>query len=298
MLDQFIKKNDYKCWCGSVQGNVVCKQLHLGRKFVVMECWDCHTYRIIPKAIQSKEDCINLYNTKLVSNCISKLPISQQQDIAFQTIKRIENVGIKIDDTMYVLDVGCSDGFKINVIQNKYHCSAVGIDVNKKAIIEAQHNYPLVKFYSGLISEVNLEKNSFDVVIASAIIEHVDEPVKFLGALNQYLKPNGILYILTPNSGSILFSLIRGLWRELLALGEHVFLFDYNSLKRCSAEAGFEIVTCYSDYDDTILNFSATDIKSSLLSVFIKPLKWLCKIILSTYNGDILNAKLKVIRKT
>ena len=47
-----------------------------------------------------------------------------------------------------------------------------------------------------------------DFVVTFQVIEHVEDPVKFLQVIYQLLKPGGKLLIATPNSNDIMLKLL------------------------------------------------------------------------------------------
>lgn len=80
-----------------------------------------------------------------------------------------------------ILDLGCGDMWLTNFLKNKdYNC--VGFDLEKPADIV------------GDVKKYKFKKDSFDVVIALEMIEHVD---CFL-EIKKMLKPKGILILSTP----------------------------------------------------------------------------------------------------
>lgn len=73
----------------------------------------------------------------------------------------------------------------------------IGIDLSKERIKRLEYSCPFVK---GLVSDVcnlaQIEDNSFDLVISSQVIEHVDD-TKILSNIYRIIKPRGYLYIST-----------------------------------------------------------------------------------------------------
>ena len=81
-----------------------------------------------------------------------------------------------------VLDVGCGN----NKIEG-----AVGLDISKDT-------------QADIICDLNkcpypIDDNEFDKVYAKHIIEHVDDPIKFLNEIYRIIKPNGTCFIETPH---------------------------------------------------------------------------------------------------
>ncbi|MGB2706119.1 MAG: methyltransferase domain-containing protein [Candidatus Omnitrophota bacterium] len=81
-----------------------------------------------------------------------------------------------------VLDIGCGN----NKIKG-----AIGLDVNKDTqadIIWDLNKYPYP-----------IEKDEIDKIYAKHIIEHVDDPIKFLNEIYRIIKPGRTCFIETPH---------------------------------------------------------------------------------------------------
>jgi ubiquinone biosynthesis O-methyltransferase len=59
---------------------------------------------------------------------------------------------------------------------------------------------------------------TFDVIVASEVIEHIRQPVNFLSACSKLLKPNGLLILTTPNRNFLSYLLIVFLAEHVLKL--------------------------------------------------------------------------------
>jgi 2-polyprenyl-3-methyl-5-hydroxy-6-metoxy-1,4-benzoquinol methylase len=87
----------------------------------------------------------------------------------------------------------------------------------------------------------------FDTIIAGEIIEHLDDPIQFLTACYQILKPGGRLILSTPNPYyPPVVWLERLMIRRFFYNEEHVFLFAPRFLVRLMERQGFRNVKSYS----------------------------------------------------
>jgi hypothetical protein len=72
------------------------------------------------------------------------------------------------------------------------------------------------------------------------VLEHVTDPVKFLGLCVTFLKPSGILIVNVPDISSFQAWVLGEHWPLLLP--EHLNYFDRKSLKYCGEIAGLRWV--------------------------------------------------------
>jgi SAM-dependent methyltransferase len=90
------------------------------------------------------------------------------------------------------------------------------------------------------LQQAKLTPSSFDVVTMWDVLEHVTDPVKFLGLCVTFLKPSGILIVNVPDISSFQAWVLGEHWPLLLP--EHLNYFDRKSLKYCGEIAGLRWV--------------------------------------------------------
>jgi len=100
-----------------------------------------------------------------------------------------------------VLEVGCNTGFILSGLSQLGY-RVTGTDLSETAVCFAREYYGLNSIY---LSEFPPEETvgSFDVLLASHVIEHVLDPKAFIDQCTRFLKPGGICIIRTPNVDSI-----------------------------------------------------------------------------------------------
>lgn len=120
------------------------------------------------------------YKAQLVKELVKKIPLPEQ---------------------MIICDVGCGDGYMTKYMQELFFASRViGYDWHKDAIDTAKEQNPNIEFQY-INNFQALPKNNAHLVIASLVLHHIkpQEQEKFVDALMEALKPNGLLVILELN---------------------------------------------------------------------------------------------------
>ncbi len=97
-----------------------------------------------------------------------------------------------------VLDAGCGEGFTLNKLkQNGIGQKYEGIDYSEDAIKLGRKIYPNLDIKKGDIYNLLYKENSFDLIICTEVLEHLDDPQK---ALSDILRVSSRYILLTvPN---------------------------------------------------------------------------------------------------
>lgn len=96
---------------------------------------------------------------------------------------------------LILLDVGCASGL-ISMYLSKYFKKVVGTDIDKEAIFQAKKIKGKNLSFKLLNSNGTFpfKKDSFDVVVANQIYEHVKNTNLLTKEINRVLKPDGICF--------------------------------------------------------------------------------------------------------
>ncbi len=118
-------------------------------------------------------------------------------EIILSELRKVAKKGDKI------LDIGCGSG--IGTMQlSELGFDMTGSDINKKfvnyAITESKKRGLKTRFFLSDLTK-NLQKfnNKFDVIIASEVLEHVEDYRTAIENLKKYLKMDGYLIVTVPN---------------------------------------------------------------------------------------------------
>ncbi len=139
---------------------------------------------------------------------------------------------------MRVLDLGCGAG-EFTALAAEAGASVVGIEVAQAALVRARTAHPGVDFRSTEIDgPLPLADNSFELVWASEVIEHVADTARWLSEVRRVLVPGGRLLITTPSHGRLRLA-IGGIERFSEPLGDHLHLYTRRSLRELLVQFGF-----------------------------------------------------------
>lgn len=143
-----------------------------------------------------------------------------------------------------LLELGCGKGHFISVAEAR-GWEAVGLEVSHSALEvlgqlkkERQLKFSVIE---SPLTEASLPGESFDAVVLIEVIEHLDDPVATLRETRRLLKNRGILYLTTPNAGSLSRVLLGDRWRVIAE--EHRILLNPRALSAGLKELGFHPLT-------------------------------------------------------
>jgi len=136
-----------------------------------------------------------------------------------------------------ILDVGCATGSLLSSLRER-RWETTGIEIN-----EAQAEYGKrersLDIHKKPLEEIHFPEGYFNVVNASHLIEHLNNPASFVSEVHRILVPNGHFFVTTPNIAGFQARLFKGKWRS--AIFDHLYLFSLKTLSRLLMDKGFAI---------------------------------------------------------
>lgn len=122
-------------------------------------------------------------------------------------LERLRNrkLADQIADRTTLLDVGCGRGALLARLrrQGKQRIDYMGVDIDAACIAANRERYPTGRFEVADAWEFCREpRPTFDVIVLGAMVEHIDDPMRFLGTYRQCLKPGGKFILTTPRRGA------------------------------------------------------------------------------------------------
>lgn len=138
------------------------------------------------------------------------------------------------------LEVGCGFGLGLDIARRALGWAVTGLDPSPFAAAgRALLNLPIAPRY--LLPDDPLAE-SFDVVHASEVLEHVADPLAMLKTLHRALQADGTLVLTTPAAELITPETGEGLLIPLLSAGWHIVIQTAASLEMLLRRAGFSKV--------------------------------------------------------
>jgi SAM-dependent methyltransferase len=196
--------------------------------------------------------------------------MSQPED-TYGSAKRFDFVAAIVRETRPrdILDVGCGTGVQLTLpLAAEFPAiTLVGVDSDERSLAWARENAAAPNLRYATPDELSGERR-FDLVVASEVLEHVDEPARFLTDLGARVAPGGRLVVTVPNGFgafewmalaeallhlSGLQSIIRRLLRRgrnapvaaapsvTLANSPHINFFGFRELDRLFATTGLVV---------------------------------------------------------
>ena len=180
----------------------------------------------------------------------------READMSFKM--RVQTIFEYVDpsDDMCILDLPCGRGFYIKMFRYVSQCQLIGVDLDWDVIQKAKRNVAhldKVALQQGNIYNIPYPNSSFDAVILSEVLEHVDDDARGLRETFRVLKPGGVVAITVPHANypfwwdpinktlEAVFNrhIQRGVFAGIWA--NHVRLYTPEQLRQAVESVGFQI---------------------------------------------------------
>ena len=136
-----------------------------------------------------------------------------------------------------VLDIGCATGALLAVLRERgWECIGVEISGPQAEYARKSKNLDIKELP---LAENHFPDSSFQVVHASHLIEHLNDPAALLEEVNRILAPEGFFFVSTPNIAGLQARLFGRNWRS--AIFDHLYLFSIKTLPALLKKKGFII---------------------------------------------------------
>ena len=137
-----------------------------------------------------------------------------------------------------LVEVGCSIGTFLEILQNESDFLVEGIDPSPKA-------FEITKQRGLTVHQITLEnyepgEHKYDVAVSFETLEHIFSPLEFLVQLNRVIKKDGFLVFTTPNYHGF-DMLVLGKDYKNICAPTHLNYFNVDSIDILLERAGFRV---------------------------------------------------------
>jgi 2-polyprenyl-3-methyl-5-hydroxy-6-metoxy-1,4-benzoquinol methylase len=202
--------------------------------FSYVRCTTCGLVQMNPQPL--KEEVQNRYGTHHGADYLAYELKNEKPFLELQLLA-LNDAGFWELETGKVLDIGCATGTLLSELK-KAGWDTAGIEICEEEAAYARKERSLdVRSLS--LEENHFAPKSFDVVLASHVIEHLNDPGALVKEVSRILKPEGRFIVTTPNISGFQAKLFSGKWRS--AIFDHLYLFSVKTLSQLLINNGFKI---------------------------------------------------------
>jgi SAM-dependent methyltransferase len=208
-------------------------------KFKIYCCKNCNTAFSMPR-IEADEIYENIYRNghnvpgydrywkymRAIKDHNNPFDYLAEAEETYWGVREALNQVVKDKQSSRVLEIGSGLGY-LTYSLRKAGYNALGIDISQAAVNLANKTFGNFYILGKLAEYAQTNIESFDIVILTEVIEHINEPIKFISSILKLLKPNGRVIITTPNKSSYLLEII---WQTDLP-PVHCWWFSEESMK-------------------------------------------------------------------
>jgi SAM-dependent methyltransferase len=195
--------------------------------------------------------------------------------------KRMALVSRWLRPNARILDVGCAAGYFLRVAREHGH-DVHGCELSAAIAQDAIATLGADRVHVGLLDDAVVAKgwrpNSFDLVTAWDVIEHVPEPQALLDRMRTLIAPGGKLLLETQNVASRWARLLGKRWHHFKHL-EHIYHFTPATIRSLLEARGFRVLDLGSAYAGKYVSFAFLAERAARLgriaAILAKPLGWL-----------------------
>lgn len=246
--------------------------------FKIYHCPLCNTAFSLPRgdttsiyeSIYINGDKVPGYNrywkyaetVKVITNPLDYLA---KEENTYWGVKEALSLSVNDKKTTKILEIGSGLGYlTYSLIKANY--DAIGLDISQTAVRQANEAFGNHYICADLFEYAQIYPESFDIVILTEVIEHIDKPLDFTKSILKLLKPKGRVIITTPNKSLYPLDTI---WASDIP-PVHCWWFSEDSMKYMAKKLNLNIsLINFSKYYKN--NYQSVDMKPILVNQLPKP---------------------------
>ncbi|PKN26374.1 MAG: hypothetical protein CVU64_17935 [Deltaproteobacteria bacterium HGW-Deltaproteobacteria-21] len=203
----------------------------------VARCSNCGIERLNEKACKDEE----FYEKGIYKNLINEAE-EESSSRAKRNLDYVQDLilGERAGQESFVIgEIGCAGGHFLSQVEG---LGKEVVAVEPSMLYHAKLAQRGYRVYS--MSENALEDyaRKIGLIFCFAVIEHTQDPLKFLQEIKGLLAPGGSLILSTPNRRDILMEIGLEGYRQFFYRCVHRWYFDRESFSFCARKAGLQVV--------------------------------------------------------
>ncbi len=203
----------------------------------VFRCATCG-HIVVPAGVARRADGISIYeSTDSIFKADGNADYYFDETNAEAAGAKVAYVARYCSRGTRLLDVGASYGHFLSEARQEYNTS--GIEVSPSAVDWGRARFG-VNLSVGSVYDLGAP-GSYGAVTCWDVIEHLEDPAGAVDEIRRCLAPSGLLFLSTPDAGSLVATLMGSRWHYIDPV-QHLNLFTRANLIRLLTARGFSIV--------------------------------------------------------
>lgn len=179
--------------------------------FKIYFCPSCNTSFSLPR-VETKKLYESIYQNgsavtgygryweymKAVKKSTAPLEYLAKAEDIYWSVQQALSTLVKEKKQTNILEVGSGLGY-LTYSLNMAGYQATGLDISETAVSQATKTFGNFYLTADLFEYTKHHEASYDIVIFTEVIEHVEDPLAFTACIMKLLKPGGHAIITTPN---------------------------------------------------------------------------------------------------
>lgn len=149
---------------------------------------------------------------------------------------------VKSWTTKKALDIGCSNGFFLEVLKDNGYDEVYGCEPSTEAKEIARKDIQS-NFHTGFYGPGLYPANYFDLITCFQTLDHLSDPLGMLKNMYENTKPGGHAYLIMHNTKA-LQAKVFGEKSPIIDV-EHIYLFNKENLPELCKKAGYKVVSVF-----------------------------------------------------